>query len=82
MMFKWVNQADFFRIRGIGKQYADLLDAAGVNTVMDLSRRHPRNLCQKLKETNKERNLVKRTPPYRIIEGWIHHAKGLEYIVN
>lgn len=82
MMFKWVNQADFFRIRGIGRQYADLLDAAGVKTVMDLSRRNPRNLYEKLKETNMERNLVKRTPPYKIIENWIHRAKGLGYIVN
>ena len=80
LILKWVNQADFFRIRGIGKQYAELLDAAGVNTVMDLSERKPKNLYEKLRETNRERNLVRRIPPYRMIEGWIQSAKRLKRI--
>ena len=81
-MLKWVNQADFYRIRGIGKQYADLLNVAGVNTVIDLSERHPMNLYEKLRETNIGRNLVRRAPPYRKIEGWIKSAKELIRIVE
>ena len=79
---RWVNQADFFRIKGIGKQYADLLDVAGVNTVIDLSKRNPMTLYEKLKETNWERNLVERIPPYRLIKGWVQSAKKLEPRVN
>lgn len=81
-IFKWVNQADFFRIRGIGMQYSNLLESAGVNTMMDLSRRTPKSLYEKLRETNRKRKLVKRTPPLKIIEGWIQRAKKLEYIVK
>lgn len=82
VIYKWVNQADFHRIRGIGKQYADLLDAAGVNTVIDLSTRNPKLLYKRLRDTNNERNLVKRTPPYRTINGWIQSAKRLTPVVE
>ncbi len=81
-ILKWVNQADLFRISGIGRQYADLLDAAGVNTVLDLSRRRPKALYRKLSETNVRKNLVRRIPPHRKIEGWIQSAKRLEPLVE
>lgn len=81
-IFKWVNQADFFRIRGVGKQYSDLLESAGVNTVMDLSRRNPKKLYENLRETNREKNLVRRTPPLKMIEGWIQSAKKLKRLVK
>ena len=81
-IFKWVNRADFFRIRGVGKQYSDLLGSAGVNTVMELSRRNPKNLYENLRETNRERNLVRRTPPLKMVEGWIQSAKKLKRMVK
>jgi len=81
-MHKWVYRADFFRIRGIGKQYSSLLESAGVNTVTDLSRRNPKNLYDRLRETNREKNLVRRTPPYKMIKGWTKSAKNLKRIVK
>ncbi len=81
-LLKWVFRADFFRIRGIGTQYSALLESAGVNTVTDLSRRNPKNLCEKLRKINREKNLVRRTPPYTMIKGWIKSAKNLKRIVE
>jgi len=81
-IFKWVNRADFFRIRGVGKQYSDLLESAGVNTVMDLSRRNPKKIYENLREINREKNLVRRTPPLKMIEGWIQSAKKLKRMVK
>jgi predicted flap endonuclease-1-like 5' DNA nuclease len=80
-IFKWVNRADFLRIKGIGKEYSSLLESAGVTTTNDLSGRNSWNLYYKLKETNKERNVGKRTPPHNTIEYWILSAKKLQPIV-
>jgi len=81
-LLKWVYRADFFRIRGIGTQYSSLLESAGVNTVPDLSRRNPKNLYAKLRAINRKKNLVRRIPPYRTIQGWIKSAKNLKRIVE
>jgi len=81
-LLKWVYRADFFRIRGIETQYSALLESAGVSTVTDLSRRNPKNLYAKLRETNRKKNLVRRIPPYRTIQGWIKSAKNLKRIVK
>jgi hypothetical protein len=80
-LLKWVYRADFFRLRGIGKQYSSLLESAGVNTVVDLSRRNPKTLYSLLKETNKEKNLVKRIPPLSQIQNWIVDAKTLKTVI-
>jgi nucleotidyltransferase/DNA polymerase involved in DNA repair len=53
--------ADLYRINGVGKQFAELLKAAGVDTVKELRTRNPENLHPKLKETNKEKNLKKQS---------------------
>jgi predicted flap endonuclease-1-like 5' DNA nuclease len=82
ILLKWVCRADFFRIRGIGTQYSALLEAAGVNTVTGLARRKPKNLYEKLRETNRKKKLVRRTPPYKMIEGWIKSAKTLKRLVK
>jgi predicted flap endonuclease-1-like 5' DNA nuclease len=78
----WVYQADFFRIAGIGKQYASLLESAGVNSVRELSRMNPDKLYIKLIETNFKKNLVKRTTPYSMVEDWVERAKRLRHIVT
>lgn len=80
-ILRWVCRADFLRIVGIGKQYSSLLESAGVNSVTDLSRRNPNKLYEKLMETNWEKNLVKRTPPYNKVEDWIESARSLRRIV-
>ena len=81
-MVKWVHRADFFRIRGIGAQYSELLESAGVHTVIDLSWRDPRNLQAKLRQINKKKHLVKRIPPVTTVRRWIESAKNLKRIVE
>jgi len=81
-ILKWVNRADLMRITGIGEQYSDLLEAAGVDTVVELARRNPENLYQKLVEVNAEKGLVRRLPNQAMVADWIEKAKGLERAVS
>ncbi len=77
LILEWVNKADLMRIKGIGQEYADLLEAAGVDTVPELSRRNPQNLFEKLKEVNEEKKLVRQLPSLKKIENWVEQAKNL-----
>ena len=81
-LLKWVNRADFFRIRGIGTQYSSLLEEAGVNTIADLSRRNAKNLHARIKAINRKKNLVRRIPPYRTVQRWIKCAGNLTQIIE
>lgn len=74
----WVNRADLFRVKGIGTEYSELLNVAGVKTVVQLSRRNPANLRMKLEEINREKMLVKQLPSVETITEWIRHAKSLK----
>jgi predicted flap endonuclease-1-like 5' DNA nuclease len=80
-LLKWVYRADFLRIKGIGKQYSSLLESAGVNTVADLAIRNPERLCERLRMINRRKNLVRRTPPSKMIAEWVKSAKYLKRIV-
>jgi predicted flap endonuclease-1-like 5' DNA nuclease len=77
ILLEWVNKADFFRIKGIGEEYSDLLTEAGVNTVIELARRNPENLHETLVGVNKAKNLVRRPPTLNQIKDWIEQAKNL-----
>jgi uncharacterized membrane protein/predicted flap endonuclease-1-like 5' DNA nuclease len=77
LVLRWVNQADLYRIRGIGKEYAELLEAAGVDTVPELAQRVPANLCEKMTATNAQRNMVRRLPILSQVESWVTQAKNL-----
>jgi predicted flap endonuclease-1-like 5' DNA nuclease len=81
-LLKWVHRADFFRIRGIGKQYSELLESAGVNTVTELSRRDPYTLHINLRATNRKKHVVRRIPPSTTVRGWVESAKNLRRIVE
>jgi predicted flap endonuclease-1-like 5' DNA nuclease len=81
-ILKWVNRADLMRIAGIGEQYSDLLEAAGVDTVLELARRNPENLHKKLAEVNAEKHLVRRMPNQDMVANWIEQAKSLERAVS
>jgi len=81
-LHRWVCRGDLLRVRGIGKQYSELLEAAGVATVTDLSTRIPRFLWQTLWDVNRERRLVRRIPPSKTIQTWVFRAKNLEPIVK
>jgi predicted flap endonuclease-1-like 5' DNA nuclease len=81
-VLRLVNQADLFRIKGIGKEYADLLEASGVDSVPELAQRRADNLHAKMAEINAGQNLVKRLPPEAEVEEWIAQAKSLPKMVT
>ena len=62
LILEWVNLADLFRIKGVGEEYSDLLEEAGVDTVPELARRKPENLYKKMLEVNKAKKLVRQVP--------------------
>jgi predicted flap endonuclease-1-like 5' DNA nuclease len=74
-ILEWVNLSDLYRINGVAKQYSDLLEEAGVDTVAELAQRNPYNLFNKMLEVNKEKNLVNRTPWLSSVESWVKQAK-------
>jgi predicted flap endonuclease-1-like 5' DNA nuclease len=77
----WVNRADLMRVRGVGEEYSDLLEKAGVDTVLELAQRNPDNLHDKLLATNAEKRLVRREPTRGMVARWVEHAKTLERVV-
>ncbi|QLG88265.1 DUF4332 domain-containing protein [Chitinibacter bivalviorum] len=83
LILKWVNHADLFRIKGVAGQFAELLEAAGVDTVAELARRNAANLADALAKTNEEKKLAGTTPSLAQVEKWIAEAKdlprGVEY---
>jgi small subunit ribosomal protein S1 len=82
LILEWVNHADMMRVRGIGPQWADLLEAAGVDTVPELARRNPDNLYQALVEVNEEKNLVRQLPSLDQLKEWIEQAKDLPRVLT
>ncbi len=73
----WANVADRMRIRGISKEYAELLQAAGVDTVKELKFRNPANLAKAMAEANRKRKMVRLLPSEKVVGRWINHAKSL-----
>jgi predicted flap endonuclease-1-like 5' DNA nuclease len=82
LILRWVNLVDLFRIRGIGEEYSDLLEAAGVDTVPELARRNPANLYAKMVEVNQEERKVRRLPTEAQVADWIDQAKKLDRKIN
>lgn len=82
MILEWVNRADLARVKGIGSEFADLLEAAGVDSVPELAQRNAANLAAKLAEINDAKNLVRRMPSESEVAGWIEQAKGLPALVT
>jgi predicted flap endonuclease-1-like 5' DNA nuclease len=81
-ILKWVNRADLFRVKGIGTQYSDLLEAAGVDTVAELAQRRADNLTAKMAEVNAQKNLVRQLPTEGQVAAWIEAAKALPKAVT
>lgn len=77
LILEWVNLADLMRIKGVGEEYADLLEEAGVDTVRELQHRVPQNLWTKMQQINVEKHLVRRLPSLRMVEGWVEQARHL-----
>jgi predicted flap endonuclease-1-like 5' DNA nuclease len=82
LILKWVNHADLYRIKGVGSEYADLLEAAGVDTVVELATRNPQNLFEKMTMVNEEKMLVRKTPVLTQVEGWVEQANMLPRILT
>jgi len=81
-ILKFVNYADLFRISGIAGQTAELLEAAGVNTVAELGQRNATNLAAKLKEVNDAKKLTGKVPTEKQVASWIDAAKQLPKVVT
>ncbi len=77
MILEWVNRADLYRIKGVGSEYSDLLEASGVDTVVELSKRVPANLFAKMVEVNTAKKLVRKMPIEPQVKDWIEQAKKL-----
>lgn len=82
LILKWVNHADLFRIKGVAGQFAELLEAAGVDTVKEFRHRVAANLQPKLVEVNDQKNLCNRVPSVAEIQRMIDQAKELEPMVT
>jgi len=82
-ILQWVNMADLFRIKGVGAEYAELMEAAGVDTVKELKHRNAENLTKKMTEVNAEKKLTRQVPSTKMVVQWIDEAKimpaGVEY---
>jgi predicted flap endonuclease-1-like 5' DNA nuclease len=82
LILEWVNHVDLFRIKGVGSEYADLLEEAGVDTVPELARRNAANLHQKMVDVNQAKELVRRVPVKSQVEDWIRQANELPRAVH
>lgn len=76
-ILKWANMADMMRIKGVGEEYSELLEAAGVDTVRELKYRNPKKLAEAMVQANTKRKLVRLLPSEKAIAKWIAEAKSL-----
>lgn len=87
-ILEWVNRADLMRVRGVGSEYSDLLEAAGVDSVKELRRRNAANLTTKMIEVNDakikrtKKSIVRQVPAQSMVERWVAHAKTLPPVVT
>jgi predicted flap endonuclease-1-like 5' DNA nuclease len=81
-ILEWVNRADLMRVKGIGEEYSDLLEASGVDTVKELKTRKAANLHAKMVEINEKKRLVRRLPTEGMVAGWIASAAKLPAAVK
>jgi predicted flap endonuclease-1-like 5' DNA nuclease len=82
LILEWVNLADLFRIKGVGEEYSDLLEEAGVDTVVELAQRNPDNLYEKVVDVNHQKKLVRKLPTQGQVDDWVRQAKNLPRVVT
>jgi predicted flap endonuclease-1-like 5' DNA nuclease len=82
LILEWVNHVDLYRIKGVGSEYSDLLEEAGVDTVVELAQRKAANLFAKLIEVNTAKKLVRKLPTQNQVEDWIAQAKKLPRVIK
>jgi len=87
-ILEWVNRADLMRVKGVGSEYSDLLEAAGVDTVKELRNRNPANLTKRMADVNEahikktRKSIVRRVPVESMVERWVVHAKQLPPVIT
>ena len=81
-LLRWANMADLMRISGIGGEYSELLEAAGVDTVKELRNRRADNLASKMSEINAQKKLTRNVPSEKQVAKWVEQAKSLEAVIS
>lgn len=81
-LLKWANMADLMRISGVGSEYSELLEAAGVDTVKELRNRNAENLAAKMAEVNAAKKLTRTVPSEKTVTGWVEQAKSLDPLIT
>jgi predicted flap endonuclease-1-like 5' DNA nuclease len=82
VLLGWANMADLMRIKGVARQYSELLEAAGVDTVKELRTRNAENLAAKMGEVNDAKNLANSSPSAKTVAGWVEQAKTMEPAIS
>jgi len=82
LILEWTNHSDLFRIKGVGEEYADLLEEAGVDTVVELGKRIPEKLIETMKLANAKKKLVRQLPALSRVKEWVKQAKKLPRIIK
>ena len=82
LLLKWTNMADLMRVSGIGEEYSELLEAAGVDTVKELATRNAENLAAKMKEINEAKNLTRTLPGVTQVQKWVDQAKIMDPAIS
>ncbi len=81
-LLEWVNRADLMRVKGVGSEYSDLLEASGVDSPVELAQRNATNLTKAMAEVNAKKKLVRQVPPESTVKAWIADAKKLKKVVE
>lgn len=81
-LLKWANMADLMRVSGVGEEYSELLEAAGVDTVKELRNRRPDSLTAKMAEVNQARRLTRQVPGLKQVAKWVEQAKSLAPVIS
>lgn len=81
-LLEWANMADLMRIKGVGPEYAELLEASGVDTVKELKNRRPRSLATTMAELNQDKKLTRQVPSQAVVAGWIEQSQSLDPCIS
>lgn len=82
LILKWANLSDLMRIKGVGEEFSELLEVAGVDTVKELAKRRPDNLRAAMVEANEKRKLVRQLPSIGQLESWVKQAKDMAPVMS
>lgn len=81
-LLKWANLADLMRVSGVGAEYSELLEAAGVDTIKELRTRNAENLASKMAEINSQKKLTRSVPSAKVVAKWVSGAATLEPMIS